>query len=38
MPLDAAIKQVFALYRPGKCHGHQFWLKKMSFGIVKPLF
>jgi len=35
MPLDAAIRRVFAPYRPGGCHGHQFWSKKSSCGIVK---
>jgi len=38
MPLDAAIGQVFLPYRPGGCHGHRFWRKKMSCGIVKSLF
>ena len=27
MPLDAAIGRVFAPYRPGGRHGHQFWRK-----------
>ena len=27
MQLDATIGQVFASYRPGGHHGHQFWLK-----------
>jgi hypothetical protein len=38
MPLDAAIGQVFDLYHPGGRHGHQFWRKKLSCGIVKLLF
>ncbi len=38
MPPYATIGQVFALYRPGGRHGHQFWLKKSSCGVVKPLF
>jgi len=38
MPLDAAIRQVFAPYRPGGRHGHQFWSKKSSCGFVKSLF
>jgi hypothetical protein len=33
-----AIEQVFAPYCPGGCHGHPFWCKKMSCGIVKSLF
>jgi hypothetical protein len=36
MPPDATIGQVFAAYCPGGQHGHQFWLKKLSCGIVKP--
>jgi len=31
-------RPVFALYRPSGCHGHRFWRKKMSFGVVKSLF
>jgi hypothetical protein len=38
MPLDAAIRQVFAPYRPSGCHGHQFRRKKSSCGVVKSLF
>jgi hypothetical protein len=38
MPSDATIGQVFALYCPGGRHDHQFWLKKSSRGVVKPLF
>jgi hypothetical protein len=38
MPLDAAIGQLIAPYRLGGCHGHQFWRKKLSCGIVKSLF
>ena len=38
MPLDAAIRRVFAPYRPGGRHGHWFWCKKMSCGDVKSLF
>jgi len=38
MPLDPAIGQLFAPYLPGGCHGHQFWRKKLSCGIVKSLF
>jgi hypothetical protein len=38
MPSEAAIGQVFAPYCPGKRHGHQFWHKKASCGIVKLLF
>jgi hypothetical protein len=38
MPLDAAIGQLFALYCLGGCHGHRFWRKKLSCGIVKLLF
>jgi hypothetical protein len=36
--MDAAIKQVFILYCPGGCHGHRFWRKKLSCGVVKLLF
>jgi len=38
MPLDAAIWQVIAPYRPSGCHGHRFWRKKSSCGVVKSLF
>jgi len=38
MPLDAAIGQVFAPYRPGGCHGHRFWRKKLSCGFVEITF
>jgi len=38
MPLDAAIGQLFAPYRPGGRHGRRFWRKKLSCGIVKSLF
>jgi len=38
MPLDTAIGRVFAPYRPSGGHGHQFWLKKSSCGVVKSLF
>jgi hypothetical protein len=38
MPLDAAIGQVFAPYRPSRHHGHRFWRKKLSCGVVKSLF
>jgi hypothetical protein len=38
MPLDAAIGQLFAPYRLGGLHGHQFRRKKSSCGIVKSLF
>jgi hypothetical protein len=38
MPLDAAIGQVFAPYRPSGRHGHRFWSKKSSCGVVKSLF
>jgi hypothetical protein len=38
MPLAAATEQVFAPYRPGGRHGHRFWSKKLSCGIVKLLF
>jgi len=37
MPPDAAIGQVIARYRPGGHHGHQFWRKKWSCGVVKSL-
>ena len=38
MPLDAAIGRLFAPYRLGGRHGHQFWRKKSSCGVVKSLF
>jgi len=38
MPLDATIRPVFAPYHPGGCHGHRFWRKESSCGIVKSLF
>jgi hypothetical protein len=38
MPLEAAIGQLFAPYRPGIRHGHRFWRKKSSCGVVKSLF
>jgi len=38
MPLDAAIERVFAPYRPSGRHGHRFWRKKTSCGVVKSLF
>ena len=38
MPLDAAIGQVFIPYCPGGRHGHRFWRKKSSCGVVKLLF
>jgi len=38
MPLDAAIGQLFAPYRPNGRHGHRFWLKKSSCGVVNSLF
>jgi hypothetical protein len=38
MPLDAAIEQVFVPYCPGGRHGHRFWRKKSSCGVVKSLF
>jgi hypothetical protein len=34
MPLDAAIGQVFVPYCPGGRHGHRFWRKKSSCGVV----
>jgi hypothetical protein len=37
--LDAtAIGRVFAPYRPSGRHGHRFWLKQSSCGVVKLLF
>jgi hypothetical protein len=36
-PLDTAIGQLFAPYRPGGRHGHQFLCKKTSCGVVKLL-
>jgi len=38
MPLDAAIGQVFTPYHPGGRHGHQFWRKKSSCGVVEIAF
>jgi hypothetical protein len=38
MPLDAIIGQLFALFHPSGRHGHQFWCKKSSCGLVKLLF
>jgi hypothetical protein len=38
MPLDAAIKQVFTPYCPSGRHGHRFWRKNSSCGVVKSLF
>ena len=38
MPLNAAIGLVFAPYCPSGGHGHRFWPKKSSCGIVKLLF
>jgi hypothetical protein len=38
MPLYATISQVFTLYHPSRRHGHRFWHKKMSCGVVKSLF
>jgi hypothetical protein len=38
MPLDAAVGRLFTPYRLGGRHGHQFWRKKSSCGIVKSLF
>jgi len=38
MPLNATIGPVFAPYCPSGCHGHQFWRKKLSCGIVNSLF
>ncbi len=38
MPLDAAIGRVFVPYCLGRRHGHQFWHKKLSCGVVKSLF
>jgi len=38
MPLDAAIGQLFAPYRPSGRHGHQFRRHKtLGCGIVKSL-
>jgi hypothetical protein len=37
MPLDAAIGQLFAPYRPSGCHGHRFRCKKLICGVVKSL-
>ena len=38
MLLEAIIGQVFAPYHPDQRHGHQFWSKKSSCGVVKLLF
>jgi len=38
MPLEAAIEQLFAPYCPSGRHGHRFWRKKSSCGVVKSLF
>jgi hypothetical protein len=38
MPLDAAIGRVFPPYHPSGRHGHRFWRKKLSCGVVKLLF
>jgi hypothetical protein len=38
MLLEAIIGQVFAPYHPDRRHGHQFWSKKSSCGVVKLLF
>jgi hypothetical protein len=38
MPLDATIEQIFVPYCPGGRHGHRFWRKKSSCGVVKLLF
>jgi hypothetical protein len=35
MPLDAAFRQVFAPYRLGGGHGHQFWCKRLPCGVVQ---
>jgi hypothetical protein len=35
---DAAIRRLFAPYRLGGRHGHRFWRKKSSCGVVKTLF
>jgi hypothetical protein len=37
MPLDAAIGRLFAPYRPSGRHGHRFWRKKSSCGVVTSL-
>jgi hypothetical protein len=37
MPPEAAIRQVFTLYRPGRCHVHRFLASKSICGIVKSL-
>jgi hypothetical protein len=36
--MDAAIGQLFAPYRLGGCHGHQFLRKKSSCGVVEIAF
>jgi len=38
MPLDSAIGQVFTPHTPNGQHGHRFWHKKSSCGVVKLLF
>jgi hypothetical protein len=38
MPLDAAIGKVFIPHYLGGRHGHRFWHKKSSCGVVKSLF
>jgi hypothetical protein len=38
MPLDATTGRLFAPYRLGGRHGHQFRRKKSSCGVVKSLF
>jgi hypothetical protein len=38
MPLDSAIGRLFTPYPPGGRHGHRFWRKKSSCGVVKSLF
>ena len=35
-PTDAANGQVCAPYCSSGHHGHQFWLKKLSWSVVKP--
>ena len=37
-PLNAVIGPVFTPYRPSGRHGHRFWRKKLSCGVVKLLF
>jgi hypothetical protein len=38
MPLNAAFGPVFTSYCPSRRHGHRFWRKKLSCGIVKSIF